>query len=66
MLLAQGFVIHQIDVIDVILDPDSVETIIIEELDDSPMFDLNIFAQAIVFLVIVNFVISGSTVQQKD
>ena len=65
-MLVQGFVVHQIDVLNTILDPDPVEAIIIEELDDPAILDLDIFAQAIVFLVIVDLMISGSTVQYED
>jgi len=50
----------------VTLDSESVETIVIYELYDPSILDLDIVGQGIMFLVIVDIVISGSTVQQKD
>jgi len=50
----------------VTLDSESVETIVIDELYDPTILNLDIVGQGIMFLVIVDFVISGSTVQQKD
>ena len=65
-LSSQSFFIHEIDVLSVILDSDPVETIIVQEPYDPPILYLDIFAQTIMFLMIVYSVIFGSSVQQKD